>query len=202
MSWPPPPWNQFGPPSPLKLSAALEPIAPWMLLSVSVSLPRLAVPATRSIVTAVLPPKRARSIPSPPSSRSLPGPPSSTSLPPSPRRMSLPARPRTRSAPALAEIVLAPSVPVSTSLLGEARGRERLVALGGADVGQAAGGQRPGGADLVGRQGGQRVAAAQRRVGDAVAQGDDAGGVELPAAGVGVDGWRTAGWARYPAGRR
>ena len=71
--------------------------------------------------------------------------------------------------------------------MGEGDGRERLVALGGADVGQAAGRQRPGGAELVGRQGGQWVAAAQRRVGDAVAQGDDAGGVELPAAGVGIE---------------
>ena len=51
-------------------------------------------------------------------------------------------------------------------VVGRGRGRERLVDLDRADVGQAAGGQRAGRvAELAGGAGGQRVGAAQRRVG-------------------------------------
>ena len=43
------------------------------------------------------------------------------------------------------------------------------------------------GAELAGGAGRERVGAAQRRVVDVVPQRDDAAGVELAAAGVGVD---------------
>ena len=69
---------------------------------------------------------------------------------------------------------------------GRMRGREG--AFGRTDVGQARGGQRPDGAELVPGQGRQRVAAAERRVGHVVAQHHHAVRPEQAAAGVGVEG--------------
>ena len=62
------PRNQLALPSPLKVSLALEPIAPSMLISLSVSLPRfaLSVARLRSTTTAALPPNSAKSVPLPP----------------------------------------------------------------------------------------------------------------------------------------
>ena len=45
--------------------------------------------------------------------------------------------------------------------------------------------------------GGQRVGAAERGVGGAVQERDDAGGGELATAGVGVDGGEDGGWAMF-----
>ena len=144
MSRPPPPWNQLLPPSPLKVSAALEPIAPSMLVSVSVSLPRLAVPATQidhdrgaaaeageiDAVAAV--------------EQVVAGPAVEHVAAVLAVQRVVAAQAWIRSLPPRPERLLAASVPVSTSLLGGGVGGERLVALGRADVGQAAGRQRAG----------------------------------------------------------
>ena len=71
---------------------------------------------------------------------------------------------------------------------GRGGGRERLVDLDRADVGQAAGGRGPRSrAELAGGAGRQRVGTAERRVVDAVQERDDAVGGELATAGGGVD---------------
>jgi hypothetical protein len=58
-----------------------------------------------------------------------------------------------------------------------------VAALDRADVGQAAGGEGPGRAKLVGGARRQRIAATQRRIVEAVPQWDDAAGVEEATAG-------------------
>ena len=73
-------------------------------------------------------------------------------------------------------------------MFGVGAGRERLVDLDRADVGQAAGGERArAGAELAGGTGDQGIGAGERRIGDVIAQGDDAVGVEQAAASRGVD---------------
>ena len=79
-------------------------------------------------------------------------------------------------------------------VVGGGAGRERLVDLDRADVGQAAGGQRAlGGAELAEAAGGDRVGGGEGGVGDGVLQRHDALGAELAAAGGGVDRGEQAG---------
>ena len=72
-------------------------------------------------------------------------------------------------------------------VVGGGAGRERLVQLDGAKVGQAASRLRPGGTALVEGACSYRVAGAQGGVGEVVAQRHGAIGAELAAASHGVD---------------
>ena len=75
-------------------------------------------------------------------------------------------------------MVLAALVPVSMSLLSLGVGGERLVQLGGTDVGQAAGGLRPGVAELVGGGAANGSAAASAGLVTSLRKQDNAVGVE------------------------
>ena len=99
--------------------------------------------------------------------------------------------------------MLPPGVPVQHVVVGGSTSRKRLVDFDRADVGQAVGRLRAGaGAELANPAGGQWISGGERRIGDVVAQGDDAVGVEQPTAGRGVDRGEDSGcrpFSRSPA---